>query len=275
MVRRIIDPRFDIYIHLDKKINLSEFEHLGKLAGVFFITNRIEVNWGGYSFVKAITESLREILSSGIEYDYINLLSGQDYPIKSSKKFYEFLAQQNGNSFISYEESTGNKWWSHAVTRYEHYHFTDLKLKGRYLVQKLLNRYTRKRRFPISEKLYGGPDASWWTISTACAQYIVTYLDKNRKLQNFMRFTWGADEFLYTTIIMNSPFKHYSVNNNLRHIEWEEGKSNPKTLDEASFQILKQSTNFFARKFDIDRDSKILSMIDEMVASTNPDITFR
>src|SRR5690606_20233738 len=109
-----------------------DFQHLGKLDGVFFIKNRKDVNWGGYSLVDAITASLREILSQKVMYDYINLLSGQDYPIKSSGQFFEFLKRHEGNSFISYDSSIDRAWWHHAVTRYEHYHFTDIKIKGRY-----------------------------------------------------------------------------------------------------------------------------------------------
>src|SRR5690606_16677052 len=140
LVKRLHHPCFDIYIHLDKKVSIKDYQFIGNLERVFFIKNRRVCNWGGFSFVVAITNSLQEILSMQIKYDYINLLSGQDYPLKSNESFHNFLISNNGRSFISYEDSA-SEWWQHAVTRYEHYHFTDIKIKGRYVLQRLLNRF--------------------------------------------------------------------------------------------------------------------------------------
>src|SRR5690606_9934903 len=106
-------------------------------------------NWGGFSFVRAITSSVREILSKDIEYDFVNLMSAQDYPIKPISSIYGFFLANEGTSFISFDDSDQSPWWQHAVTRYEHYHFTDINVKGRYFVQGLLNRYLPKRKFPL------------------------------------------------------------------------------------------------------------------------------
>src|SRR5690606_18762430 len=266
LIHRMMDPRFDIYVHLDKKSDISEFEHLKNIDRVFFIQNRIKTNWGRYSIVNGITESLREIINQEVKYDYINLLSGQDYPIKSSDQFYDYIKEHFGTSFISYDSSGSSEWWEHAVTRYEHYHFTDINIRGRYRVQWLLNRYMPKRKFPLSIKLYGGKRSTWWTITYDCAQYLVNFLDSNKKLVNFMKFTWGADEFLYPTIIMNSPFSCRTVNNNLRHIEWHEGQCSPEILNERSFESLRFSKSFFARKFDPEEDSQIISMLDKLIS---------
>src|SRR5690606_10084138 len=139
---------FDIYIHLDKKIDIENFQFISKQQRVFFIKNRKVCNWGGFSFVIAITVSLKEILAKEVKYDYINLLSGQDYPIKSNAHLYDHLRAHQGTSFISYDDPSGD-WWKHAITRYESYHFTDVKIKGRYVVQRLLNRFMQKRKFPL------------------------------------------------------------------------------------------------------------------------------
>src|SRR5690554_4655200 len=144
----------DIYIHLDKKIDLREFSFIADGGNVTFISNRKTCNWGGFSFVVAITRSLREILSSK-KYEYINLISGQDYPIKPINQFHDFLNSNRGQSFISFEEDSESIWWKHAKTRYQHYHFTDFNIRGRYRFQAVLNRYLPKRKFPLPVTLYG------------------------------------------------------------------------------------------------------------------------
>lgn len=272
LIKRLDYCQFDIFIHLDKKIDARAFKYMANFNRVFFINNRIVCNWGGFSFVRAITNSIREILSNNEDYEYINLISAQDYPIKTNDYIYNYIKKNQGLSFLSYDESSKSDWWKHAVTRYELYHFTDINIKGRYLVQGILNRYMPKRRFPVDWVLYGSAVSSWWTITTDCAQYIVDYLDNNPKLMNFMKFTWAADEFLYASIIMNSPFRDKTINNNLRYIEWEEGKSNPRIFNLNDFKSLKRSEHLFARKFDTLIDISILDELDEYLNSINSTI---
>ncbi len=265
LIKRLSHPQFDIYIHLDKKISIESFNNLRNLDRVRFIQNRVVCNWGGFSFVRAITLSVKEILEQNERYEFVNLLSAQDYPIKPIDHFYKYLKANTGKSFISFDKSNDSDWWKHAVTRYELYHFTDINIRGRYFIQRLLNRFMPKRKFPRPYKLYGSSISSWWTISSECAQYIVNYLEQNPDLIRFMRFTWAADEFLYATIIMNSSFKDSVINNNLRYIEWEDGKPNPKVFETKDIDLLKNSTKYFARKFDISIDMKVLDRLDQLI----------
>jgi len=265
LIKRLNHPEFDIFIHLDKKIDIREFRYLEGINRASFIQSRVFCNWGGFSFVKAIVVSMQEILLKSQSYDFINLMSAQDYPIKSVDEFHNYLLKYPNHSFLAYEEFGKSDWWRHAVSRFESYHFTDVNLKGRYLFQRVLNKLAPKRRFPLTCSLYGSSVSTWWTLSRDCAQYVVSFVSINKKLMNFMRYTWGADEFLFPTIILNSPFKELTVNNNLRHIEWEEGKSNPKVLKKGDLENLMKSDKFFARKFDISIDDAILNEIDKMI----------
>jgi hypothetical protein len=255
-------PMFDLYIHLDKKTDIKAFNHLTEYDNVFFIQNRIECNWGGYSFVKAILNSVAEVLSSGLNYQFINLMSGQDYPLKTADEIYRYLSDNLNMSFIAYER-VDHSWWEHAVSRYKFYHFTDCKLMGRYILQKITNKLMPRRKFPLDLTLYGSTNSSWWILSADAAQYLVDFIKDNAKLKRFMRFTWGADEFLITTIIMNSPFKDRVINDNLRHIDWSFGGSHPKVFAKNDLNDLVKTNKYFARKFDINIDKEILDLIDE------------
>src|ERR1700681_2976540 len=81
-IKKFIQLPFDFYIHLDKKINRKPFDYLTKLPGVYFVRKRIRVKWASYNFLNAEIQSFREVLESVTAYDFISVMSGQDYPIK-------------------------------------------------------------------------------------------------------------------------------------------------------------------------------------------------
>lgn len=60
LVKRLSTNRADVFMHLDKKSNLSEFKHLSSLPNVFFIANRTSIGWGNYSMVDATLKSFIE-----------------------------------------------------------------------------------------------------------------------------------------------------------------------------------------------------------------------
>lgn len=263
LIDRLQHPNFDVYIHIDKKVDVAEFQHLEKLKNVFFIRNRVKVNWGGNSISIAIIKSMYEILESGKTYDFINLLSAQDYPLKTAEQIFEFFNTNNGRNFISFDQSSQSEWWIKAATRYEKYHLTDWSFPGKYLLQKIINILTPKRDFPGHMKLYGGQKSTWWSISGECARHVTKEVLNNKKLSSFLKYCWGTDEFIVTTLIMNSHFKTQVINNNLRYIDWSEGKANPKLLTKLDSSELKNSDMLFARKFDIDIDREVLDEIDK------------
>ena len=90
MVNKLSNGQFDFYIHLDKKIPLDTHSALAGLPNVFFITERVDVQWGTFSSIRATVNGLKQIEASGIAYDYVNLMSGQDYPIKSADYILNF-----------------------------------------------------------------------------------------------------------------------------------------------------------------------------------------
>jgi len=250
------------YIHLDKKINKTPFLYLEKIDAVRFIEKRIVVNWGGYSLTKAIVCSLKEILDSGVDYDYLSIMSGQDYPIKPANTLYTHLERNNGRNFIFFEEP-GEAWWSHASSRIHQYHMTSFGFRGRYRLQFLINRVMPRRKFPLPYKMYGGPCATFMTITAECARYVVDFLEKNSRIRRFAFFSWGTDEFLIPTIIMNSRFRDTVVNDNLYYVDWSRGGSNPKIFTIDDLEAIRKSDKLMARKFDIRVDARILDLLDQ------------
>jgi hypothetical protein len=251
---------FDFYLHIDKKIKLKPFEYLADLPQVYFITDRVHVRWASYSYIVAVLHSLKQVLGNQEQYDFISFMSGQDYPIKPVKDFYHIIEKNPGKNFICYDE--GDEWWSHAISRISKYHFTNFGFRGRYRIQFFLNALLPVRKFPLPYKLYGGPRAMCMTLSSECALYVLEFIESNKKLRGFIRFTWGPDEFIIPTIIMNSKFKETVVNNNFYYIDWSKGGVNPKTLLTEDYPLLLSSDKMLARKFDMKEDAVILDMLD-------------
>ncbi|PQJ13080.1 glycosyl transferase [Flavipsychrobacter stenotrophus] len=252
-----------IYIHLDKKTEITPFLPIADNDRVSFISNRIKVYWGGYSIVQATINSFEEILATGIAFDHINLLSGQDYPIKSTDHIHQFLAENKGKIFM-HSLSVKNE-WQEAIPRIERYHLANLKLPaGTYRMEQMVNAILPKRKMP--EGIVAMGRSQWFTASKESIAYIVDYVKKEQWVSRFFKMSWAADELIFQTILFNSPFKEHMVNDNLLYVDWSEGKASPKLLTMEDAAALKASDKLFARKFNSEADSAVLDYIDNFTA---------
>ena len=209
---------------------------------------------------------MEEAMNSGIQYDFIDHISGQCHPIKPIQTIYNFFDKHKEKNFLSCEPAP-SEWWDEKKQGYENYHFQDFNFNGRFRLGMLLTKLLPRRKLPFLYTLYGSPLGAYWTIRTEVAAFLVDYFHKYRRVRNFFKFSWGPDEFLFNTIIMNSDFRNNVINNNYRYIDWSEKKPHPKILTHKDFEKLKQSDCFFARKFDLTVDSKILELIHNNILS--------
>jgi hypothetical protein len=253
LAEKLNHPNFDIFVHVDAKVDVTQFDLLKSVPNLYFIKNRSDCNWGGFSLFQGIINCMKEIMLSPNEYAYINMISGQDYPLYSSQYIYDYLEGRTGTIFLSFEDSNDSEWWKQAATRYEKYHFTDFNIKGRYLIEL---------------ELFGGNKSCWWTLTNESAKFVIDKLDSSPKLLSFLKLCWGTDEFVIPTLIMNSPLKVKVINDNLRYIDWSEGNAHPKLLGEDNLAAITGSRMLFARKFDMEIDEKILDQIDELSRKT-------
>lgn len=258
LVQSLNNGQFDFYIHVDKKIDIETHKELMDFPNVYFVKNRIDIRWAGFTTVEAALSSLRQIITSGRKYDFINLITGQDYPIKSADYIADFLTKNKGKEFMLFYDFDTE--WTEAKKRVEQYHLTDFKFKGKYTLERFINKVSPKRKFPMDLKLYG--KETFWTLSQDCATYVVNFIDSHPRLRRFLRYTWGSDEFIFQTIIMNSPFKEHVINKNYRYIDWPPNAARPKVLVTEDFDNLLKSDSLFGRKFDINTDENVLNLLD-------------
>ena len=260
MINNMMHENFDFYIHVDKKFDINPHLFLKKIPNVYFINNRVNVKWAGFNTVIATFECIKEIVNKGVDYKYINFLSGQDYPLKPAAFLADFF-EKNDKEFLSYKDIKND--WKEGLIRMERYFLTNYSFKGKTSLEKVINYFMPKRKLPYNLHPYG--KSMFWMLSPKAAMYVVEKVESDKKLINFFSLCWGSDEFVFQTILLNSPFKDKIKNENYRYIDWSLGGANPKVLDEQDFDALKNSNMLFARKVNETKRKKLLDLIDSQL----------
>mgnify|MGYP001235080882 CR=1 FL=1 len=252
-------PHFDIFIHLDKKADFKQFSHLIS-PEVSFIKKRTKIYWAAYGTIQGTLNGFEEILPLG--YDYINVISAQDFPIKPASYIYEFLKKNKGKEFITCESIEDE--WKEAASRVTDYHFINWQIPGRDRLGKLLTSLLPHRKFPYKYKIVGR--ANWFTLTTPACQFILDFIHNNPRYVRYFKYCWGADEFFFSTILYNSNFKG-SIERNLVYVEWpEQVNGHPNILTASEFERLKKTNLLFARKLDLERDDSLFKLLETWIA---------
>ena len=98
MISALDYPGVDFYLHIDKKSNI--ISDIKTNSNIFFTSNRIDTKWGHISLVESMLELMRSVKESKRGYDYVWLISGQDYPIKSNEYIQDFFANNRDRKSV-------------------------------------------------------------------------------------------------------------------------------------------------------------------------------
>jgi len=248
---------FHFYIHIDQKANAEPFKHLINNKNVFLIKKRAKIYWAGYGTIQATINGFEEIPLD--DYDYVNVISAQDFPIKPADEIYNYISQRNGTEFITCL-SIETEW--PIAPRVTKYHLINWRFPGKYKLESLLNVILPKRKFPLDYKIVGR--ANWFTLTTKAIKYSLDFLGRNPAVIQYFKYCWGADEFIFSTILYNSIFKN-NIADYLIYVDWSGGRAHPKILTVDDYEAIKSSSKLFARKFDMDTDSLILKMLQDLI----------
>lgn len=195
--------KFDIYIHVDKKSDISLYrfdEYDLKNASLIVVKNRVKVYWGDISQVYAFLIMCREALKRG-DYCRFITLSGNDYPLKPNEEIYSVLSDMDKEFIMGNKET--------AEWKYTDYFFKPLGIFGKVLTRVL--RFLHIKRKPLEVNLreidvYFAP--SWYALSDGCIKYIISEIDSHKEYMRFFRRTFGPDELLVPTVLFNSYIYH-------------------------------------------------------------------
>jgi len=270
LIRSLATPEVAFYLHIDAKVDIKPFELAAQHAAVANVTfvERENSRWGSIGCVKAVLNAMAEIEKcAGIEYIY--LLSGQDYPIKSNAEISAFFAENLDTTYMWNVSLPYANWRGHGgLDRLTGYHITSFKSRrlceglnrAIEVVQPLLPR----RRQPVDLKPYGG--SFYFGLSRYALSYVLAFARSRPEYLEFHRFTLIPEELFFHMILLNAAdprIRDNIRNQSLTYREWPAGRPGPAVLTESHLPALESSDCLFARKFDMAKYPRILDLLDE------------
>ncbi len=263
LINQFDGSQFHHFVHIDKRCKMREFSAVGAHPDVTLLPVRRKMVYAGYGFVRATLDALNLIKRNEEKFFYVNVMSGMDFPSRPTGAFYEFLKMSYLSGPKEFFEILDISVWPGAH-RFERFHLTDWTIKGRYFLERMINRFIPKRQF-YNGKFVPYGRAAWFTASDYFIDYALKYFKQNPGYIQFLKTTWSPDEFIFNTLIMNSPFKD-KVFHYLRYIDWSEGRVTPKVFRSSDIDDLLKSGCFLARKFDETADKAILDELEKAIS---------
>lgn len=261
-------PRNDIYIHVDRKskdFKQSEFENICTKSKVVFIP-RMKVYWGDSSIVDCELNLMKAAIDSEEDYMYFHLLSGVDLQIKHTEQIHAFFDEHPDRQFLAFRNAVQG---SRGVAHY--YYFGRLReynkplAKGlNYVSQRIQTKLKVNRLKDIPYRLY--KTQQWFSITPECAEYV---LSQREFIETFTKHTSCSDEMFLGTVIMNSPYakqvyRPRGMDGHMRLIDRVRAeKASPHTMVMEDWSLIQNCPYFWARKFDIHRDTAIIDKVFE------------
>ena len=87
------------FVHIDKKVDFN-LELINNIHNVVVSDQRLSLNWGGYSIVAATLLLLKKAFETK-HFDRYVLISGDSYPLKSTKYIEQFFVRNKKLEFIN------------------------------------------------------------------------------------------------------------------------------------------------------------------------------
>jgi hypothetical protein len=257
LVRRLSTDRSTFLVHVDRRAPTSVEDEMRRATtgvdGVSFLKRR-RCFWGGFGMVRATLGGIDQLIRTGVDFDHVVLVSGQDYPLRPAHEIERYLGAAAASSFMSVG-TLPEVWSDEAHWRTEQWHlvsYTALHVPVPW-----------RRRLPGGLVPYGGE--AWVVLSRAVAVHIAGFARENPRFVRFFEHVLHPDEIFFQTILMNSDLRHTVVNDHLRYVDWTASPGHPAVLTAADFGALIRSGKLLARKFDDDVDLTILDDLDDHI----------
>jgi hypothetical protein len=280
LARRILasDPNGTVLIHHD-----AGAPPLPPDAGprIALVRDRVRVRWGDFSVVAAMLRCVDA--AAAIPFDWMVLLSGQDYPCAPLDGLEARLAAGGVDGFVEHAPFA-ERFAGDNVTRYL---FAYAPLPAALLPPARrawrLNRMqpfvrivaTRAGGFagvrspaPFGPRFAGYRGSFWWTLSRACVDELRAFArERPDALRAFGRKLIPDEAFAPSVLVNAGRFR--LAPRDLRYIVWPPGDGgSPLVLRDGDFDAIVASGMPFARKFDPSVDAAILDRLDAHLART-------
>ncbi|MEX2649114.1 MAG: beta-1,6-N-acetylglucosaminyltransferase [Alphaproteobacteria bacterium] len=260
LFKSIYVPGNNYVVHIDKSSGsdlaneIADF--LEPYQGVAILEPQ-DALWGGYSLVDAELRGMALLLTMDDRWTHYINLSGQDFPLKSQSYIQQFFAANPGKQFIRAVDQrkerpdTMNR-VSHLFVE-AHGKMTETGIEQPYL--------------PGDTPYIG---TQWKAVTRSFCEF-VCHDPRAERFKVFYRTSFIADEGFFQTVMMNSGDHGIVMNDDLRMIDWvPDGdiKLRPRNYDAHDMDALERSSDLFARKFDAEEDTAILTLLERHLTSS-------
>ncbi len=267
------------------------------IDNVHLLTSENRVTWGDFSLVDVCSWSLRW-MRENIEFDWIVLLSAQDYPIKPLANLADDLAKNGTEAVIGtapisqlplfkrmqlrrrylyryrLTPAAQPKWFPRRIQDVLH-RITRVSILALNNLQPLIKIYRldgssyrigwRASNTPFDRSWPCWYGSQWFALSRRALNYALDYMVDHPELANYYRGTLVPDESILATIINNAPNLRVA-NGEVTYTRWANSTiSHPDIFQAEDFSVLAAAPQYFARKFDMDVDPNILDALDEFI----------
>jgi len=292
LIKSLQHKDIDIYVQIDKKAKDFNAEILKDAGDAVVIEKRVSATLDNWTLVRATMNLIDAAYQSEKNYGYYLLLSGADYPIKSTARINEFLDSNYPAPLIDCTPIDKTNW---VWPKFNHFRWIEindwinsyvkvgilkkmLKVPVR-LSERLMDVLGKRPYKNLNISLFGG--SAWWALPDRIIKYIREQYYSNSEVIRTFSHTITPEETFFQTMIMNSPYKsEVAVNpinqqkqNCLTYAHFTDDytgdgaqpfNGHPYILTVDNYDMLKEmDERLFARKFDVRVDSAILDMIDK------------
>lgn len=268
LISALDDERNDIFVHIDKKSMIDENKLKCNHSNLIF-TERINVNWGGYSQIACELLLMKTAVSHG-SYEYYHFLSGANYPLKNQDYIHSFFVKNNGKEFIGFDNAADYSERTKYYILFSEYG----KLKGitgkcilalrsiSVFVQKLIGIDRNKKHSYAIKK-----GCAYFSLTSKAVKYI---LDSEKAIYELCHNTICCDEVFVQTLIFNSFLKNniYNLENEwdgcMREFAWPSNIGAYRegwNYSDEDINYLLNSERLFAMKFEGEEGIKLIKKI--------------
>ncbi len=237
---------------------------------------------GDFSLIQKYFSAINWLFSNNIDFNWLINLSGQDYPTQPLSElelllsttqydgflqFFNVLSPESHWSiregsiryFYQYKKFSLPKWITSILkfTKIVNYLQPFFRIDFSYGL-----RVGTKVKSIFNDEFICHGGAFWYILSRKSVQYLNNFYQSNSHIVEYYKYVLLPDESFIQTVLVNS--QNFNLSNECKHFSNFNNSSygHPAILIKNDYQdIIKKC--YFARKFDMEVDSKILDILDK------------
>lgn len=248
-----------------------------------------------FGVLDGLISSMRWLEAQPKAYEWLLVMSGQDYPIRPLSEFEAELRSSDLDGYFHHFDAMNEAEalappmrWTRRLAE-DRYHFSYALLKenvgaldrallkvprhllewssGSYRIHTsfalMLGRRPAETPFTPQFKLYGGN--YWMTISRKAVRAVLAFVDERPDIVNYFRSVIAPEEAFLPTILANNPRLRLS-RRDLRYADFAQSRHGKfKELGMDDLESALASGCYLARKFDFKRDPDVLEALNKVV----------